>query len=98
MDQVWTFIISPIAGAIAGGLMTFLFYPQVKKNKDLENEEKEINNEANLAEEWMKLYQEERNELLAAHKERDEIVSAKDATIDELYEQTSKQCESNAHL
>lgn len=78
--------------------MTFLFYPQVKKNKDLENEEKEINNEANLAEEWMKLYQEERNELLAAHKERDEIVAAKDAKIDELYEQISKQRDCKADL
>ena len=84
MDQVWTYIISPIAGAIAGGIMTLIFYPQLRKNKDLENKEKEIDNEANLAEEWMKLYQEERNELLAAHKERDEIVAAKDAKIDTL--------------
>lgn len=25
MDQVWTYIISPIAGAIAGGIMTLIF-------------------------------------------------------------------------
>lgn len=41
MDQVWTYIISPIAGAIAGGIMTLIFYPQLRKNKDLENKEKE---------------------------------------------------------
>ena len=98
MDQVWTYIISPIAGAIAGGIMTLIFYPQLRKNKDLENKEKEIDNEANLAEEWMKLYQEERNELLAAHKERDEIVAAKDAKIDTLYEQISQQRDCKANL
>lgn len=74
------------------------FYPQLRKNKDLENKEKEIDNEANLAEEWMKLYQEERNELLAAHKERDEIVAAKDAKIDTLYEQISQQRDCKANL
>lgn len=98
MDQVWTYIISPIAGAIAGGIMTLIFYPQLRKNKDLENKEKEIDNEANLAEEWMKLYQEEHNELLAAHKERDEIVAAKDAKIDTLYEQISQQRDCKANL
>ena len=46
----------------------------------------------------MKLYQEERNELLAAHKERDEIVAAKDAKIDTLYEQISQQRDCKANL
>ena len=45
MDQVWIYIISPIAGAIAGGIMTLIFYPQLRKNKDLENKEKEIDND-----------------------------------------------------
>ena len=35
MDQVWTYIISPIAGAIAGGIMTLIFYPQLSKKKKL---------------------------------------------------------------
>ncbi len=91
MDQVWTFIIGPIVGALAGSLSTFAFFPQVRKSKILENE-------ATQSEEWKKLYDEERSmreaDLKAWSEERSHLLEK----IDSLYDQIKQHRDEKAEM
>lgn len=91
-------LILGIGGLLTGAGGMLLFYPQVKRQKDIENRMKAAEIEVKQSEEWKKLYQEERNELLAFRKEHDEIVAQKDAKIDELYTIISHQRDCKAEL
>lgn len=46
-------IIVAVISLIAGGLSSFLFFPQLKREKNIENESKQ-------SDEWKKLYEEEK--------------------------------------
>ena len=49
-------IISAIIGIVGGSVSTFMFFPQIRKNKNIENEAKQ-------SEEWRKLYEEAKSEI-----------------------------------
>lgn len=91
MDQVWTFIIGPIIGALAGSLSTFAFFPQVRKSKILENEAKQ-------SEEWKKLYDEERRMREADLKAWSEERSHLHEKIDGLYDQIKQHRDEKAEM
>ncbi len=84
-------IIASVVSLITGAGATVLFFPQIRKSKNLENESRQ-------SEEWAKLYQEERNELLSTQKERDRIIAEKDAKIEALYAKISEQRDCKAEL
>lgn len=59
-------VVTAIVGCIAGNIMMFLFLPQEKKAKNLENEAKQ-------SEEWKKLYEEAHAESRAKDEKIDSL-------------------------
>ena len=72
-------IVTGVIGIVAGSVGTFVFFPQEKKAKDIENESKQ-------SEEWKKLYEETHSEL----QQKDAIIEKKDEKIDALYVEITK--------
>lgn len=75
--------ITIVSGVIAGGLSGFSWIFFLKQDRD----SKEIDNEAKQSDEWHKLYEEAHEEL-----------KNRDAKIDELYAQISKQRDCKGEL
>lgn len=84
-------IITSIVSLVVGIGTTLLFYPQTRKEKNLQNEAKQ-------AEEWRKLYDEERNARDEDQKDWIEERDRLDAKIDELYLQINKHRDEKAEV
>lgn len=80
-------VITTLVGMVCGNIMMFLLLPQKRKSEDLKNEAQDLENEATQAEEWQKLYNEEREQIAKLN-----------AKIDDLYEELSKARNENASL
>lgn len=61
----WVTIIVGIIGVIGGNVSAFIFFPQMRKTKNIENEAKQ-------SEEWRKLYEEAKSEI----NEKDEKIDS----------------------
>ena len=71
----WSSIIIALIGLVAGGSITALIYfPQIKRNKELLNRTAELENEQKVIEQWKELYQASENSR-----------NAQSAHIDRLY-------------
>lgn len=84
-------IVSSVVSLVLGIGSTLIFYPQTRKEKNLQNEAKQ-------AEEWKKLYDEEhetrREERADWHTEREKL----DLKIDDLYAQINKHRDEKAEI
>lgn len=76
-------IISSTVSLILGIGSTLLFYPQSKKEKNIQNESKQ-------SDEWRKLYEEQSEELKGERKRHEDHIIAKDQKIDSLYCEISR--------
>ncbi|MDR1090102.1 MAG: hypothetical protein LBL79_03425 [Prevotella sp.] len=52
----WGILIAGVIGVISGNFTAFIFFPQMRKTKNIENEAKQ-------SEEWQKLYKEAKSEI-----------------------------------
>jgi C4-dicarboxylate-specific signal transduction histidine kinase len=77
-------IIAAIIGLFAGNVAMFLFFPQMRKTKVLENEAKQ-------SEEWRKLYEE-------THEELKQRTQAYETKIEQLYEEVTQHRDTKAQL
>lgn len=84
-------ILTSIVSIVLGVGSTLIFYPQTRKEKNLQNE-------ARQAEEWRKLYDEERK--VRDEEQRDWIIERDrlDKKIDDLYAQINKHRDEKADV
>ena len=87
IEAIITGVVSLITGA--GGM--FIFYPQMRKSKILENEAKQ-------SEEWKKLYEEERTMREEDRKTWESERTRLETKIDSLYEQIKQHRDEKAVL
>ena len=83
--------ISSIVSLILGIGSTVLFFPQTRKEKNLQNEAKQ-------AEEWKKLYDEERDARAEDRKDWEGERARLNAKIDDLYVQISHHRDEKAEI
>ena len=90
----WGTIIVGIVGCISGNITALLFFPQMRRMKDIENETKQ-------SDEWRKLYEEAKSELREKDKKidslYDEIQRHRDVEID-LHKEVGKLSAENIKL
>lgn len=84
-------IISSAVSLILGIGSTVLFFPQTRKEKNLQNEAKQ-------AEEWKKLYDEERKARDEDQKDWEQERTRLDAKIDDLYVQINRHRDEKAEI
>ena len=84
-------IISSLVSLVLGIGSTILFYPQTRREKNLQNEAKQ-------SEEWKKLYDEERSVRAEDHKEWEADRLRMDTKIDELYALITKHRDEKAAI
>ncbi|NDV63910.1 hypothetical protein [Bacteroides sp. 224] len=72
-------VIATVVGLIGGNITAFMFFPQMRKTKNIENEAKQ-------SEEWKKLYDETKSEIKELNEKIDSLYSKIEEHRDEKVE------------